>query len=357
MRYENNGVEIQYRECQILRDAAKKLLADGENADSLVNQRDRWIQAIRDTAEKSEAKRKFALPAAQFLSGMREEYLESVAEYTVSLVKKGRGLTSWFRFSHPITDWFSLSIHTLPCGMETGKRRQQKGIDVLERKILFGLTLAVSKQIRGDLERTAASKIPCLQSVCRYRKDGIYQYVKQQPENVLIILEENLQGASPYTTEEIQQLTDLGNNRIIFLMDRCHYGDEFVHALYCCGVYDAVYLDEVSADGIMGLIKDGRWFPKRKSPVVQDTAAVPSEDYNEMTDFGQETGAEILETGKPDTEIPETAESLGKDVEDMFAVMERFRMMTAADAEISVAGTNETDLMIVMGNYLRTVDV
>ncbi len=92
MRYENNGVEIQYRECQILRDAAKKLLADGENADSLVNQRDRWIQAIRDTAEKSEAKRKFALPAAQFLSGMREEYLESVAEYTVSLVKKGKGI-------------------------------------------------------------------------------------------------------------------------------------------------------------------------------------------------------------------------------------------------------------------------
>ena len=80
-------------------------------------------------------------------------------------------------------------------------------------------------------------------------------------------------------------------------------------------------------------------------------------DYNEMTDLGKETGAEILETGKPDTEIPETAESLGKDVEDMFAVMERFRMMTAADAEISVAGTNETDLMIVMGNYLRTVDV
>lgn len=88
----------------------------------------------------------------------------------------------------------------------------------LERKILFGLTLAVSKQIRNDLERTAARKIPCLQSVCRYRKDGIYQYVKQQPENVLIILEENLQGASPYTAEEIQQLTDLGNNRIIFLM-------------------------------------------------------------------------------------------------------------------------------------------
>ena len=92
MRYENNGIEIQYRECQILRDAAKELLADGESADSLVNQRDKWIQAIHDTAEKSEAKRKFALPAAQFLSGMTEEYLEAVAEYTASLVKKGKGI-------------------------------------------------------------------------------------------------------------------------------------------------------------------------------------------------------------------------------------------------------------------------
>lgn len=321
----------------------------------------------------------------------------------------------------------------------------------LERKILFGLTLAVSKQIRGDLERTAARKIPCLQSVCRYRKDGIYQYVKQQPENVLIILEENLQGASPYTAEEIQQLTDLGNNRIIFLMDRCHYGDEFVHALYCCGVYDAVYLDEVSADGIMGLIKDGRncaqareyygictlrdaerqrnlvneeclnaylecieegrgteeineryrfaatrlgaeenrilagsitasvvnelagnelyqfykggakekrrWFPKRKSPVVQNTAAPLSDDFDGMTDFGQETEEEILGTGNPAAEVSETVEKSEPDVEDMFAIMERFRMMTAADAENSVTDTKGTDLMIVMGNYLRTVDV
>lgn len=92
MRYENNGVEIQYRECQILRDAAKKLLTDGENAESLVNQKDSWIQVIRDTAEASEAKGKFAIPVAQFLSGMREEYLLAVAEYAVSLVRKGKGI-------------------------------------------------------------------------------------------------------------------------------------------------------------------------------------------------------------------------------------------------------------------------
>lgn len=92
MRYENNGVEIQYRECQILRDAAKELLAGGEDTKNLVDQRDKWIQAIRDIADASEAKRKFAMPAAQFLSGMKEEYLEAVAEYTISLVRKGKGI-------------------------------------------------------------------------------------------------------------------------------------------------------------------------------------------------------------------------------------------------------------------------
>lgn len=92
MRYENNGVEIQYRECQILRDAAKELLAGGEDTKNLVDQRDKWIQAIRDIAEASEAKGKFAIPAAQFLSGMKEEYLEAVAEYTISLVRKGKGI-------------------------------------------------------------------------------------------------------------------------------------------------------------------------------------------------------------------------------------------------------------------------
>ncbi len=92
MRYENNGIEIQYRECQILRDAAKELLADDGTAKDLVDQRDRWIQKIRNTAEVSKVKGKFAIPAAQFICGMREEYLEAIAEYIVSLVKKGKGI-------------------------------------------------------------------------------------------------------------------------------------------------------------------------------------------------------------------------------------------------------------------------
>lgn len=319
----------------------------------------------------------------------------------------------------------------------------------MERKIVFGLTLPVSRQIRGDLEQKAARKIPCLQTVCRYRKEGIYQYAKQQQEEILIILEENLQGASPYTAEEIQQLADLGNNRIIFLLDRCHYGDDYVHILYCCGIYDALYLDDISADGIMKLIKNGRncaqarqyygistmrdaerqhnivdeeylnaylecieegrgkeeinsryrfaasrlgaeenrvlagsitvsvanelvgnelyqfykgrnkerrrWFLKRRAFTSQDVEFISEEDEETIR-----TGRNLLSNDQEMDEAVEEASEAntkqGNDTEDMSVIMERFRMMVATDADTSVTELEETDLLILMGNYLRTVD-
>ena len=81
------------------------------------------------------------------------------------------------------------------------------------------------------------------------------------------------------------------------------------------------------------------------------------EDFDEMKDLEQETEEEIVDTGNRTAEISETVEKSEPDAEDMFAIMERFRMMTAADDENSVTDINETNLMIVMGNYLRTVDV
>ncbi len=318
----------------------------------------------------------------------------------------------------------------------------------MERKIVFGLTLPVSRQIRGDLEQAATRKIPCLQTVCRYRKEGIYQYAKQQQEAFLTILEENLQGASPYTVEEIQQLADLGNSRIIFLLDRCHYGDDYVHALYCCGVYDALYLDEVSADDIMKLIKDGRncaqareyygictmrdaerqhnivdeeylnaylecieegqgkveinsryrfaasrlgseenralagsitasvayelignelyqfykggnkerrrWFPKRKAVASQEAAFISGEE-NEIVETKEELEPEVLEIEGANDEVPESAQE--RTPEDMFVIMERFRMMVAEDSDLPASSMEGVDLLILMGNYLKTVDV
>lgn len=71
-------------------------------------------------------------------------------------------------------------------------------------------------------------------------------------------MEEFLQGRDSYSEEELRQLADLGNNRIIFLMDRSHAGDDYVKALYCCGIYDGLYLDDAGPKEIMKLILNGR---------------------------------------------------------------------------------------------------
>ena len=60
MRYVDNRIEIQYRECQILRDAAKAVLV--ENVDG------------------------------GELSDMDEEDVKAVAEYTECIVAKGKGI-------------------------------------------------------------------------------------------------------------------------------------------------------------------------------------------------------------------------------------------------------------------------
>lgn len=127
----------------------------------------------------------------------------------------------------------------------------------MSQKIVFGLTLPVAQNIKEEVEREVQRRSSDIQSVCRYRREGIYQYVKQQ-EDALIIMEEFLQGKDSYPIEEVQQLTDLGNNRVIFLLDRSHVGDDYVKALYCCGICDGLYLDEATPEEIMKLLWHGR---------------------------------------------------------------------------------------------------
>lgn len=125
------------------------------------------------------------------------------------------------------------------------------------QKLLFGLTLPVSEKVKDAVEADVLRRSPGIQTVCRYRKEGIYQYVSQQ-DSAVVIMEENLQGGGSYTMEEMQQLTDLGNNRIIFLMEQEHAGDEYVKMLYCCGIYDALYLEDATPKEIIKLIYQGR---------------------------------------------------------------------------------------------------
>lgn len=117
--------------------------------------------------------------------------------------------------------------------------------------------METNQKVREGIEKEVFRKYPEVQSVCRYRKEGVYQYLKQQ-EDAVVIIEEKLQGGSPYTTEELQLLSDLGSHRIIFLMDSVHYGDDYVKELYCCGIYDALYLEQAKAKDVLKLIFQGR---------------------------------------------------------------------------------------------------
>lgn len=127
----------------------------------------------------------------------------------------------------------------------------------MSQKIVFGLTLPVAQNIKEAIEKEMMWLFSDIQSVCRYRREGIYQYVKQQKDS-LIIMEEFLQGRDSYPIEELQQLADLGNNRIVFLMDYSHVGDDYVKGLYCCGIYDGLYLDDAAPKVIMELVRHGR---------------------------------------------------------------------------------------------------
>lgn len=92
MRYIDNRIEIQYRECQILRDAAKTVLAEGSDRRDLFSQKENWLKSISDTTKSMKLKKKNAIVLVHMLSDMDEEDVKAVAEYTESLVRKGKGI-------------------------------------------------------------------------------------------------------------------------------------------------------------------------------------------------------------------------------------------------------------------------
>lgn len=92
MRYIDNRIEIQYRECQILRDAAKIVLAEDADGGELFSRKENWIKSISDTAKSMKLKRKSATVLVQMMSDMDDEDVKALAEYTESLVRKGKGI-------------------------------------------------------------------------------------------------------------------------------------------------------------------------------------------------------------------------------------------------------------------------
>jgi hypothetical protein len=89
MKYMESGIEIQYRECQILRETAGEILKD---ADCLIQFKEDWIGLIEQAAHTNELKASYAAPMAVFLRNLSDDLFEAVSEYAGYLVNKGRGI-------------------------------------------------------------------------------------------------------------------------------------------------------------------------------------------------------------------------------------------------------------------------
>ena len=92
MRYIDDGIEIQYRECQILRDTAKEALQEKGLEGGLAQHKPDWAARLEMLAESNERKRPYAAPALVFLSDLSDDMLKAVSEYVETLVMKGRGI-------------------------------------------------------------------------------------------------------------------------------------------------------------------------------------------------------------------------------------------------------------------------
>lgn len=92
MIYTLDGVEIQYRECQVLRDTAKAVLQERDGSGGLSHCKREWIAQMERLAEQNSAKRRYAAPLVTALQRLPEDIFEAVSEYAEFLVKKGRGI-------------------------------------------------------------------------------------------------------------------------------------------------------------------------------------------------------------------------------------------------------------------------
>ncbi len=117
MRYMNGGVEIQYRECQIMREAAKSFVK--EESGSLVDNVEQWLAQMNAEASEQGIKGRIIPPMTQFLAQMDSGRLKAVAEFVEYLADRGRGIDIMVPFtaSNHYTV-LPVNIHEAP-GMES----------------------------------------------------------------------------------------------------------------------------------------------------------------------------------------------------------------------------------------------
>lgn len=92
MRYTNSGIEIQYRECQIARDAAKALEGTKGNQLQLESVREAWIGSIKTISDSQKLKQEDCSTLINFITNMPNDQYDAFSEFVEVLVKKGKGI-------------------------------------------------------------------------------------------------------------------------------------------------------------------------------------------------------------------------------------------------------------------------
>lgn len=69
-------------------------------------------------------------------------------------------------------------------------------------------------------------------------------------EKSVVLLQERLNGGVLYRARDPASLRDIRNIPVVFILDREHYGTEYMAVLYAAGILDAVYADDASPESL-----------------------------------------------------------------------------------------------------------
>lgn len=92
MRYTSSGIELQYKESQIARDAAIGLKKAKGRLYRLEENRMEWIAYIKAVPNSQELKQEDCNTLVNFITNMPQDYYEAITEYMEILVEKEKGI-------------------------------------------------------------------------------------------------------------------------------------------------------------------------------------------------------------------------------------------------------------------------
>ena len=114
-------------------------------------------------------------------------------------------------------------------------------------KLVFGFNIEkeVLRQVVAALKKSGITQFDGV--VPKRSKSEVAAYVRDNQEDMVVLLVRSLDTGSPYTIEELDSLV-LSNEkaRFIFIVSEKYMGSDYMQSLYNIGIYDAVFSKDES---------------------------------------------------------------------------------------------------------------